>query len=152
MGNRCLFCRNIKSQSGFTIISLVVYVIGFLTITVVIGMITTFFYKNINTLEAGINTSSEYNKFNLYILNEVKERGNTISDFGDYYITFRRNNGSGDFKTFVLIDNILYYNKIALCENIEDFKIEVKNEGKETIRVLIQIGNHVYTTEYVLGG
>ena len=51
-----------KSQKGITLVSLVVYIIGMVTIVGVMAVITTNFYKNINDVDTNINPLSQYTK------------------------------------------------------------------------------------------
>ena len=64
-----------KSQKGVTMISLILYVSSFVAITAVVAGITTFFYNNVEILDTSIGSNSQYNKLNLYILNECKKEG-----------------------------------------------------------------------------
>ena len=67
-----------KSQNGVTMFSLIIYVTSFLVITTLVAGITTFFYNNVETLDTSIGSNSQYTKFNLYMLNECKKKGNTL--------------------------------------------------------------------------
>jgi len=113
-----------RSQKGITIMSLAIYVISFLMVTVLIGMITTFFYRNINMMDTGISNSVSYNKLNAYMLNEVKRvdrinvydrdiyndaQGTTITES---FITFEYDNKT--VITFVQNGKTVYYCKSTL--------------------------------------
>lgn len=47
---------------------------------------------------------------------------------------------------------MLYFNRIKLCENVDDFKVEVAtvDNGKEVLKTYLQINGTVYTTDYVM--
>ncbi len=64
--------NSLKSQSGITMISLIIYVASFLTVTVVVGFITTFFYNNVVTINSNLGSTSGYDAFNNCMLSEVK--------------------------------------------------------------------------------
>lgn len=161
-----------KSQKGITMMSLVIYVVSFLAITVLIGTITTFFYKNISVIDTGISTSVDYNRFNTYMLNEAK-RIDIINVYSDRpgvtepFITFEYEDGS--IVTFVKKGKNLYYCKtpksthpdeyeaVKICENIDEdgFRVvagEDSDKGKRTIRVLLKLSGQSFSTEYVVGG
>ena len=54
--------------------------------------------------------------------------------------------------TFVQEGNILYYNKIALCKNVSDFKVKVDgSQGKQVVNVFVEIDGTAYSTNYVVG-
>lgn len=146
---------NMKSQKGVTMISLILYVASFLAITAVVAGITTFFYNNVEILDTSIGSNSQYNKFNLYILNECKKEGNSLfawkntdttissSDTPNNisalaiapteestnqlktFITFSDNSGNKNSFIYVSDEKNLYYNSIKLCDKVEDFKFKI---------------------------
>ena len=65
-----------------------------------------------------------------------------------YYITFE--NSDGSHNTFIKLNDIIYYNKIKLCENVESFKVIVDKTGKESISVETVIQGKTYTSQYVI--
>lgn len=159
-----------KSQKGMTMISLILYVSSFLAITATIAAITTFFYNNIEILDTSIGSSSQYNKFNLYFLNECKKANNELyawkaSDsllrldrlkepgkIDKKFITFSSLDGT-EKNSFIYddINNDLYYNSIKLCDDVEDFQIKIdETTGKTVLSILIKIAGKVYTTDYVV--
>ena len=165
--------KKIKSQKGITMISLILYVASFAAITLVVGGITTFFYSNIQVMDESIGSNSEYNKFNLYLLNECKKPGATIyaiqgtnntgsnpkelsslssgeTDLQDF-ITFKSDSGMNSFIFDSEYKN-LYYNSIKLCQNVEDFQLILdKTQGKDILTVLININGTAFQTKYVVG-
>ena len=166
-----------KSQKGVTMISLILYVASFLVITTVVAGITTFFYNNVEILDAKIGSNSQYNKINLYILNECKKTGaslfawqNTsveanldtpsnknklsvdIKDLAtETFITFKDSDGNKNSFIYVEEEKNLYYNSIKLGEDIEDFKFKIDySSGKTVLKVYINIDGTTFTTEYVV--
>ena len=148
-----------KSQKGITMISLVIYVVGFMAITGIVGAITTYFYNNMNVIDSSASSSVEYNKLNVYLLKQVKSpdvvlEGYTENPHKDLneenanYITFKLQDGTEN--TFLHVGNILYFNKIKLCEEVEKFEVSVEEEEKTSITVTVQIANNQYKTKYVL--
>ena len=65
-----------------------------------------------------------------------------------YYITFE--NSDGSHNTLMKLNDIIYYNKIKLCENVESFKVIVDKTGKESISVEAVIQGKTYTSQYVI--
>ena len=164
-----------KSQNGVTMFSLIIYVTSFLVITTLVAGITTFFYNNVETLDTSIGSNSQYTKFNLYMLNECKKKGNTlfawqqqtpppdtpnnienlvsssidVSLEEDTFIVFKDNNDNKN--VFSYIDKKIYYNSIKLCDKVEEFKFKIDySSGKTVLQVFINIDGTAYTTEYVL--
>lgn len=134
-------------------VSLVIYVIAFMIIIGIVGTITVFFSNQAKDADKTVGTSSEYNKFNLYMLDQTKS-GYAILKMSEetdeeQYITFAKNT---DKNTFVLKGNLLYFNEVKLCENIEEFKVskEVASNGKEVLKTYLNINGTIYTTDYVI--
>lgn len=162
-----------KSQKGVTMLSLILYVASFLTVTAVVAGITTFFYNNIEILDTKIGSNSQYNKINLYMLNECKKQGsslyawqNTSAESGlptnknkltngtsatQTFITFQDADGNKNSFVYVKSEKNLYYNSIKLGEDIEDFKFKIDYDtGKTVLKVFINIDGTTFTTEYVV--
>jgi predicted DNA binding protein len=158
-----------KSQKGITMISLILYIASFVAVTAVVGGITTFFYSNMKVMDTNIGSNSSYNKFNLYLLNECKKSGVSLYawrdvtlDTGDYarlsntpnnsFITFLNADGSKNSFIYDKDNNMLYYNSIKLCDNVNDFQIIVNTDtGKNVLKVLINIDGTSFQTKYVVG-
>lgn len=133
-------------------VSLVIYLMSFVIIIGILGSITVFFGSQTNDINMSSGASSEYNKFNLYMLKQTK---NSI-DFKinnetekNQYVTFSDGKSSN---TFLQKGNLLYFNKIKLCENVDDFKLEttIAQNGKKVLKTYLQINGTVYTTDYVI--
>ncbi len=134
-------------------VSLVIYVISFVVIVAIVGTITTVFNRNIKEMNSTSGTSSEYNKFNLYMLNQTQggysilKCSNEADTAG--YVTFSNGESSN---TFVLLENILYFNQIKLCENVKEFRVakEVAENGNDVLKTYININGKIYTTDYMI--
>lgn len=137
-----------KADRGVTTASLIVYVIAMLIIVGIIATITSFFYTNAINLEDNSSNVSTITKFNMYFLEETKNRNNKIINNDSKSITFSTGN------TFTFQDNSIYLNSIKICENVKNmgFNLE-KINNKEVISVIITIGENVEytkTTKYVM--
>ena len=165
-----------KSQKGVTMISLIIYVASFMAITAVVAGITTFFYNNVEIMDTSIGSNSQYNKLNLYMLNECKKDGatlfawkntdTTISDADtpnnlenltdenkatNTFITFEDGNGNKNSFIYVASEKNLYYNSIKLCENVNNFKFKINySTGKTVLNIFINIDGTTFTTDYVV--
>ena len=136
-------------------VSLTIYIISFVVVIGIVGSITVFFSNNARDVNMSSGASSEYNKFNLYILKQIKD-GYKISKISDsdsdkngQYITF---SDGQHLNTFVKSEDLLYFNKIKLCENVDEFKVdtETANNGKQVLKTYLKINGIVYTTDYVV--
>ena len=164
-----------KSQKGMTMISLILYVASFFIITTTIAGITTFFYNNVEILDTSIGSNSQYNKFNLYFLNQCKKDGNELFAWFDFetsennisrldtanqstitsgskkFVTFKDLQGNKNSFIYDKTNEDLYYNYIKICEDVEDFKIKVdESTGKIVLKILIKIDGTAFSTDYVV--
>lgn len=142
-------------QINKLIIDLIKYIIVFSIVVCIIGGLFCFFYSNVNKMNKEISIDSEYRKLNLYLLNTTKNSV-TISKYGlvniedtlSYYITFV--DANGEMNTFVKLEDKIYFNKIKLCDNVEEFKVIVDKSEKEKINVEVIIDGKKYDSQYVL--
>ncbi len=135
-------------------VGLVIYIASFVIVIAIVASITTFFNNNVRTLSGSESISSEYNKFNLYLLEYTKNGYDIVRCSDDtsgeeQFITFSK---EGKNDTFVKRGNILYFNQIKLCEKVDAFKIEktTAENGKDLLKTYIKIGDTAYTTDYVV--
>lgn len=137
-----------KSNSGLTITSIIVYIIAMVIVIGTIATISSFFYTNVSNLDENSNNLSEITKFHMYFLQETTNLENSIVQQTDTSISFDSGN------TFTFQNHSIYFNYIKICDNISNlqFASEVVND-KVVINVLITLGqNNEYTktTKYVL--
>ncbi len=136
-------------------VSLVIYVASFVMVIAIVGSVTLFFNQNIRDLRGTENATSEYNKFNLYMLEYTKNGHEIVKcsepNAEEVYVTFSKEE---KMNTFIKLKdtNILYFNQMKLCENVNDFKIEqaTADNGKLVLKTYIDIAGTVYTTDYVM--
>lgn len=138
-------------------VSLMIYISAFLMIIGVMGTVINFFSDNTKEINLSVAASSEYNKFNLYMLDltkngfQISEGTSSLAE--NNYVTFVDDTGDVQEKnTFVKLGNILYFNEKKLCENVDDFKVRVENanNGKKVLKTYLQVNGTVYTTDYVV--
>lgn len=142
---------NYKSQKAITMVSLVIYVGCFLVVSGIVGAVTVFFYNNTSLLNSEVYSSAEYNKLNMYLVKESEEEGNSFVNFDNssnmYTLTF----SNGNVYTFDKDSNLLYFNKICLCEDVQEFDVLTDySTGKEVIKIKIDFTNKSYTTSYCM--
>lgn len=132
-----------------------VYIFLLLLIFSIILLGTAVFYKNLRNRKDIVTSNSDYTNLNLYFLKVTKAPGVKINSYGlvgedlqSYFITFE--NTDGVENTFIKLNDIIYYNKIKLCENVDNFKVIVDKSGKESISVEVTIQGKTYTSQYVI--
>ena len=148
-----------RSNKGITMMGLVIYITSFLLVAGIIAGITAFFYGNSTLMTQELYSAADYNKLNLYLVRESEQEGNRVSDIAlsnvepeegvkdTYYITF----SNGDRFTFDQENNLLYYNSICLCEDVQDFKVDTDySSGKEVLSVIVGFTNKSYSCKYTM--
>lgn len=137
-----------KSESGLTTTSIIIYIIAMMIVIGIIATITSFFYTNVMNMDESSENLSTITKFHMYFLEETNKTENEIAKVDTNYISFTSGN------TFVFQDKSIYLNNIRICENISDLQFYVENvEDKQIINVLIVIGKqseYSKTTKYVI--
>lgn len=138
-----------KNNKGITLTSLVIYIAVVFVITAVVIRVTTHFTGNMSDV-ADTSFETEFNKLNLYLLDESKEQGNKIQEITDgLQVKFT----SGNKYTYNVTEKMVYLNEgIKICENIEEceFSKKTAENGKEVLILKITIGETTKTAEYVM--
>ena len=136
-----------KSEKGITLNSLILYVI---ILTLVLGLlisISKYFYENINYVDETGKTMYQFNKFNMYFIEDVKNNSEIYS-IEDEKIVFE------DGTVYTFGNGNIYRNKSKICDDIEILKFSsLENNNKKMIRVDMAIkGSNLFTSsnEYVL--
>lgn len=150
-----------KSQKGVTLVSLTVYVIVMAIIIGILATITTFFYKNVNDVNAEIDPITEYTTFNSYFSDEINHpnikivkcmtntNNSTVNSAGNSqnYIVF----SNGVQYTYVPENKGIYRNEVKIGRNIDICTFEEKIEdGKSIIMVHFESGTIKKDIEYTL--
>ncbi len=130
--------NRIKSQKGVTMISLIIYVASFLTVTIVIGYITTFFYNNVNVMNDTAGMSADYNTIMACIKKETKKSDATKDLVSSCFVR------SGD---------ILYYKPrgtsyvIAIARNVGAWTVGTNTSQFD---VTMQLNGITYSNKFAL--
>jgi len=138
-----------KNNKGITLVSLVIYIAVVMVVTAAVIRITTYF-KNSMIDIADVSFETEFQKINLYLLDESKIVGNEIDEIvGGTEIIFRNGNRyqyNESNKTIYLNDTI------KICENVESctFTERTAENGKSVIVLTIRIRETSKTVEYVI--
>ncbi len=136
-----------KSNKGVTLISLVLYVLAVTVIVGTVATITSFFYTNTESISESSKALGEYNKFNLEMLREVKQEGNSVVSISDDQTRIMFNSGN----TFTFQDGGIYKNKVKICTGITNCKFRKEmQEEKQIVVVLFEMKDFVRTIEYVV--
>lgn len=133
-----------------------IYIVLFTIVICIVGSTESYFHNNLNNLSLGLNVDSELSTLNLYFLKVTKTDGVTIKKYGlakdndltSYYITFENKDKTEN--TFIKLGDILYFNKIKLCEHVEEFIVSVDNSTNQSIFINIKILGQNYEFQYAI--
>lgn len=139
-----------KKENGITLITLIIYMIVMCIVISILASISNFFFRNTNIIKEDSKYISEYNKFNMYFLDDIKNNENTLEVKNDEIIF-----EDGTTYTFKKgPDNSIYRNKAKICNNIEYCYFDEKtHNSKKIIQVdMVVKGSKIFETnnEYVL--
>ena len=142
-----------KNEKGITLMALIIYIILTLLVVAMLASISTMFFNNTEFLEESSKYAGEYNKFNMYFIEDVKKNNKvySISETGNELVFI-------DGTTYVYQENAIYRDKVKICENITDLLFTKREDNttgtkKEIVNVQIEInGADSFTADndYVL--
>ena len=128
-----------KSEKGVTLTALVVYICVAMVIISIMALLSTHFYTNMNTIKGQDLYVVEFNKFNMFFINDVKNNKN-VKNIETTKITF------DDGVVYELKGTDIYRNETKIASNIQKaiFSLgEPKVIGKTTkniVEVTLSIG------------
>ena len=148
-----------KSERGVTLIILCIYVIVFSIIIVLLANLSNYIYNNLDNINDSSIDLSEFNKFNMYFIEDVKSNKQALvqnleEDNNNEFIQIAF--ADGDIYTYTIGDNSIYKNNQKIATSIKDFKAEgFKKDEKMYIEITIKLGtedeaNYSKTIDYVL--
>lgn len=143
-----------KQEKGITLLSLVIYMIVLVMVISMLAIISDMFFTNTKYLNESGKYVSEYNKFNMYFIEDVKNNKDTyevtnneiIFEDGTVY-TYKEGPDYGIYRNKVKICN-----NIAFCNFTKTEKVE-ENITKNIIGITIAIDSSksfIVENEYVL--
>lgn len=140
-----------RNQKGITLITLILYMILLIIIISILSFVSQMFFSNIKAVTERGKYVSEFNKFNMYFVEDIKNNKDIIEIQKSKIIL-----EDGTIYTFA--GNSIYRNKVKICQNITQCnfsKQEIESAGitKKIIKVemLIKGSQQLKTSnEYVL--
>lgn len=141
-------------QSNKLMLSFILYISVFMIIVFIVGAIVTEYYRTIKRISEDASIVSDISIFDLYMLKTIKteeiqiKKVGTVDDESSYYITFQKEDGTTT--SFIKKGNLLYYNQIKICEDVDFFRVVVDKSEKESINVDIIISGKEYNLQYAI--
>lgn len=141
-----------KSHKGITLISLILYVILLVFVVSMLSLISNMFFSNIDYVTENSKNVSEFNKFNMYFIEDSKN--NTSAKVTENTVEFE----DGTKYTYSESDKGIYRNKVKICSEIEycTFVSRIEQVGETekqviSVQIVIKASNlFEATNDYVL--
>lgn len=125
-----------KSEKGITLLSLIIYIITLTLVIAMLASVSDMFFLNTKYITESGKYISEFNKFNMYFIEDVKNNRSTYK-ISDSEIIFE----DGTIYTYKESpDNSIYRNKVKICSNISYCQFTQTEKIEENItKYLIQV-------------
>ena len=142
----------VKTEKGVTLIALIVYVAVFMIVIAIMGNISNYFYKNVAEIKEPLKYPSEFNKFNMFFINDVKKNKTAVSNENGTSIKFE------DGTTYIYSAGKIYRDDIEIAKNVKDARFYmvdsyyVGNVEKEIVNVQIWFLNDPRSEEEITEG
>lgn len=140
-----------KSDKGITLMALVIYIAVFTIVVSTMALLSSYFYNNMHLIKDDASYVVEYNKFNMFFIQDVKH--NSTATIENNVIKFE------DGTIYEYKSNSIYRNDKEIAANVKSatFNLEtykVENTTKNLILVNLNIGEgekeYQKEIEYVL--
>ncbi len=140
-----------KSDKGVTLIALVIYIAVFTIVVSTMGLLSSYFYNNMHLIKDDASYVVEYNKFNMFFIQDVKH--NSTATIENNVIKFE------DGTIYEYKSNSIYRNDKEIAANVKSATFNLKtykveNTTKNLILVNLNIGEgekeYQKEIEYVL--
>ena len=148
-----------KKEQGVTLIILSIYIIIFSIIIALLANLSSYIYNNLEFISDKNLDISEFNKFNMYFIEDVKSNNqvlieNLVDKNNKEYIQIAF--ADGDIYTYTIGDDCVYKNGQKITSKVLEFNAQgFKKNNKTYIEVTIRVGtkdeaNYKKTINYVL--
>lgn len=136
------------SNKAITLTSLVIYITVMFVVLATITRIIAYFRNNMVEV-ADVTFETEFEKFNLYFLDETKKIGNSIEEISEEEIEITFSTGN----KYSYKNNTIYLNNdIKICEQVKNctFTKSTLDNEKTQITVTLEIGKTKKEVNYVM--
>ena len=135
-----------KKESGITLISLIIYIIVLLIVLTIATKLTSALYFNVQEMDKQSESAVQISKFNMYFLNDIKNKPVTASVSSTNTIELSYS-GNSEKIIYSKSGRTLYRNKVKVLDNLDEIKITKDNE---IIEVYLKVGDYSKTTKYII--
>lgn len=141
-----------KSEKGITLTSLIIYIVLLLFVIGILSTISEYFHLNTSYIMEMGKYVSEFDKFNMYFIEDVKNNSELYDITSDKIIF-------SDGTIYTYSEGCIYRNKVEICSNIhtcvftQKDEVDKNNFVKKIINIKLSIkGSKIFTSDndYVL--
>ncbi len=141
-----------RTEKGVTLTSLIIYIVLLLAVIGILSIISQHFYSNTSYITEMGKYVSEFDKFNMYFIEDVKNNSELYS-VSEKEIIF------ADGTIYTYSEQSIYRNKVEICSNIynctftQKEQVDENNFTKKIVGVKLSIrGSKLFESEndYVL--
>ena len=130
-----------RSEKGVTLLSLVIYMIIFTMVLGILTVISNYFYKNIYQVKETPKYISEFNKFSMFFVNDVKSN-NDIESITSTTLEFK------DGTKYKFENNKIYRDEKEIAKYIRNFTFTLSEYKVDaTTKKIINVNTEIGTTK-----
>ena len=143
-----------KEEKGFTLLSLITYIIVLLVVISIVTLVTNFLISNRNEMQENSKNISEINKFDFAFLKDIKQEEVSVYQISEDKTILVLEYDDGKDVQYIYQENCIYrvengVERIKISENIEKF--EISSQEKEITLILKVEGQDQISKHYKLG-
>lgn len=131
--------KNMKSEKGVTLTALAIYIMVFILIIIIMSFVSNYFYENVGQIKDSPKYVSEFNKFSMFFVADVK-RNSTLISCSDTELEF------ADGTKYIYKNNSIYRNEVKIAQYFKSFSFKQSEYTqnsftKTTVIVNAELGN-----------
>ena len=122
-----------NSEKGITLVSLVIYIVVFMIILAIMATISSHFYENVGDIRNAPKYITEFNKFSMFFVSDVKNNKN-INSITSNSLEL------GDGTKYEYTDNAIFRNDKKIAQQIKSFSFEeIEHTQNEFTKKIIKV-------------
>lgn len=142
-----------KEEKGITLIALIIYISLITFVVAGVTAVTRSFYSNVNEFDKTSESATSIAKFNMYFINDINAskvsvKSSTTNSL-ELSVKPKAENSIEETVVYSVKNGNLYRNKVKICGNVKDAKIEAAPKSS-IITIYLKINDYEKTTKYKL--
>lgn len=134
-----------KSEKGVTLTALAIYITVFILIILIMSFVSNYFFENVGQIKDSPKYVSEFNKFSMFFVADVK-RNTTLISCSNTELEF------ADGTKYIYKDNAVYRNDEKIAQYFKNFSFKQSEYTqnsftKTTVIVKAELGNETNKME-----